>query len=120
MRLLKAQPTYSESIGQDLGVVGTAAMLAAQEAKPTLRAELAPGLVRLKFSKEGWSGVNVYRQQPDGSWRFLGTDTRSPYEDRTPLAQPGQPELRQYRVTYLHKDLEVGTPSDTVSVTFAG
>lgn len=120
VRLLKAQPTYTDAIGQDLGVIGSPATLVAKQAKPSLRIETAPGVVRLKFSKEGWSGVNVYREQADGTWSFLGTDTRSPYEDRAPLARPGQPELRKYRVTYVHKDLEVGEPSDTVTVTFAG
>ena len=37
-----------------------------------------------------------------------------------PLAAAGQPEVRRYRAVYLHKDSEVGEPSDVVQVTFSG
>ncbi|MFO0573726.1 MAG: hypothetical protein U1A78_07010 [Polyangia bacterium] len=121
VRLLKAQPTYTEAIGRDLGIVAPASGgLRGDEAKPRLRAELAPGLVRLKFSKEGFDGVNLYREREGGGWVFLGHDTRSPFEDRAPLARPGQPELRRYRAVYVDRDTEIGEPSDTLQVTFAG
>jgi hypothetical protein len=29
---------------------------------------------------------------------FLARDTESPYIDTTPLAQAGQPEIREYRI----------------------
>jgi hypothetical protein len=119
-RLIKAQPTYTEAIGRDLGIVGSMNTLAADTAKPTLRADVQPGFVRLRFSKEGFTGVNLYRERSGGSWEFLARDTQSPYEDRTPLAAAGQPEVRRYRAVYLHKDSEVGEPSDVVQATFQG
>ncbi|MFO0574668.1 MAG: hypothetical protein U1A78_11780 [Polyangia bacterium] len=119
-RLIKAQPGYTESIGRDLGIVAGLNSLAAETAKPTLRADAQPGLVRLRFSKEGFAGVNLYRERTDGGWEFLGRDTQSPFEDRAPLAAAGQPEVRRYRAVYLHKDSEVGEPSDVVQVTFSG
>jgi hypothetical protein len=119
-RLIKAQPTYTEAIGRDLGIIGSVNTLAAETAKPTLRADAQPGFVRLRFSKEGFTGVNLYRERTGGGWEFLARDTQSPYEDRAPLAAAGQPEVRRYRAIYLHKDSEVGEPSDTVQVTFSG
>lgn len=121
VRLLKAQPTFTQAIGRDLGILApSGGTVRSDEAKPRLRAELAPGLVRLKFTKEGFDGVNLYREREGGGWDFLGHDSRSPFDDRTPLARPGQPELRRYRAIYVNRGIEIGEPSDAVQVTFAG
>jgi hypothetical protein len=121
VRLLKAQPAFTEAIGRDLGILAPAGgSLRSDEAKPRLRAELAPGLVRLKFTKEGFDGVNLYREREGGGWDFLGHDSRSPFDDRAPLARPGQPELRRYRAVYVDRGVEVGEPSDVVQITFGG
>lgn len=121
VRLIKAQPAYSEAIGRDLGIVITGGgVLREQGRKPQLRVARATGVVRLKFAKEGFDGINLYRERTEGGWDFLGRNTRSPLEDRTPLSRPGQPEVRRYRAIFVSKDTEVGEPSDTLHVSFSG
>ena len=121
VRLIKAQPTYTEAVGRDLGIVGTnGGALSGEGKKPTLRAEVAPGLVRLRFIKGRFDGVNLYRESDEGSWDFLGRCSRSPFEDRAPLSRPRQPELRRYRAVFIARDAEVGEPSDTLHVSVNG
>jgi hypothetical protein len=62
--------------------------------------------------------VNVYmRVQGTSVWILLGRDTRSPYIDITPLAHPGTPEVREYRVRGVIDDVEIGNYSPTRQIT---
>lgn len=119
---VKAQPGYTEEIGRSLGFIAPEGEdIAGEDVQAECTAEAHKGLVRVKFKKFGCTGVNVYTQlQGDKAWRFLALDTNSPYDDHTPLAQEGVPEVRLYHVVLVDKDVEVGRPSDTVTVTFAG
>lgn len=121
-RRIKSAVAYTAAIGKDLGIVRTSAMAAAPTAvKARAVAELHPGFVRIKWRKAGCDSVNVYmRRRGETEWRFLGRDTSSPYDDATPLAQPGVIEPREYRVVALRRDKEIGEPSDILSVNFSG
>ena len=46
--------------------------------------------------------------------------SRFAFDDDTPLAQPGVPEVREYQMRGDKNDEEIGQPSDIISVTFAG
>ena len=77
--------------------------------------------MRLKFTKLGVDGVNVYaRLKGQSTWTKIAFDSSSPYEDHRPLSVPGTPEVREYRLIGVIKDEEVGLASDIVAVTFAG
>jgi hypothetical protein len=54
------------------------------------------------------------------TWAVLTISTSSFFDDRTPLAQPNVPEVREYMVCGCVNDQEVGNPSDIVSAVFAG
>lgn len=122
IRLVKALPGYSEEIGTSLGVLSSAsASLRSEELKGECVVKAHKGFVRVEFKKLGCDGVNVYSQlQGEKEWRFLARDTNSPYDDHTPLRQPGVPEIRLYRVIRVERDEEVGEPSDAALVTVAG
>jgi hypothetical protein len=117
---IKASNGYSESIGQDLGIIGTATDVDLDNSKPTLKGEVFPGYVRISFSKKPFSGVAIYtRLKGSTGWAFLARDTYSPYDDNRPLVN-GQSEIREYMAIGLDGDNEVGQQSDIISAVFGG
>lgn len=89
--------------------------------KTVLKVQLAPGGVRVDFTKKGADGVFIYmRVRGSAEWRKIGMDTEAPYLDTTPLAQPGVAEVREYMARGFLHDAEIGQDSDVVSITFAG
>ena len=65
--------------------------------------------MEVKFFKRRIESVNVYsRLFGATAWKKLGMANNSPFADKTPLAQPGVPELREYRIRGVMKDEEVG------------
>ncbi|MEI7733365.1 MAG: hypothetical protein WCO56_27590 [Verrucomicrobiota bacterium] len=104
-----------------LGLKGQAAAFAPATYKPVIRVRIAAGRIRIGFAKRGVTGLAFYmRLRGVAEWRKLGVDTRAPFWDDTPLAQPGVPEVREYMARGMINDDEVGVESDIVSVTYGG
>jgi hypothetical protein len=116
---LKTHPSYTDSIGTDLGVIATAAAPSTTPAKPSATATAEPGSsVRIDWTKGGFDGVLVEGQRGDETvWTSLGTDLQSPYNDTRAPLHPGAPEVRRYRLRYLKSDDPTGDYSDTMTVT---
>lgn len=118
---IKAHTAFTDAIGQDLDIVATPSSFDPTVFKPTITAKLTASLeVTLNFDKASGQidGVNVYsRLQGQVAWKKLAFDSVSPYIDNSPLAQPGVPEVREYRARGVIADQEIGLPSDTVQVT---
>jgi hypothetical protein len=97
---IKSRPGYTETIGQDLGIVSATSYPV--EEFPTLTVQkTTAGQVSLGWNKSGWTGVRFQSRQNGGAWIDLGIDLFSPFVDTRPLATPGQPETREYRACYL-------------------
>lgn len=111
VKRLKTAPAYTESIGEDLGVVGAENTLDPNTSQPeiTLKKDVAGW--RIDFNLKGFfDSVNVYRQLPtDTAMHFLATDTSTPYIDTTAV-----PLATHYRCVYVINDVEVGMPSNDV------
>jgi len=119
---IKTHSGYSEEIGADLGIIGPADLFDPNTYQAELReVRLSmPSQVTVAFGKAKGNidGVNVYsRRQGTAPWTFLARDTESPYIDTTPLAQAGQPEIREYRIRAVIDDEEIGDYSVTKQVT---
>jgi len=116
---VKAHPSYTETIGADLGVIATPAQTPATQAKPTATAKAEPGsTVRINWTKAGYDGVLVESQRAGETvWTLIATDTQSPYIDTRAPVQAGAPELRRYRLRYVKNDEPVGSYSDEMTVT---
>lgn len=89
--------------------------------RPLLRATPVIGGTRLSWVR-GEAQVMKLFTRPKGqtSWNVLTISTSTFFDDRTPLAQPNVPEIREYMVCGCINDQEVGNPSDIVSAVFAG
>jgi hypothetical protein len=117
----KTAPAYTQVIGQELGVIGVATSMDMASYKASISAELFAGFVRIKFTKKGSDGVNIYhRKKGEASWKFLARDTKSPYDDHIVLAVAGQPEHWEYRALGVVDDIEIGIASDIVEIVFGG
>jgi hypothetical protein len=93
---MKTNDAFTDAIGKDMGIKGSSQDVDREAAKPKLSGEAFSGYVRLKFSKNGLDGVNIYsRLKEQGNWNFLARDTNSPYDDHKTLAN-GTPEIREY------------------------
>ncbi|MEI7733152.1 MAG: hypothetical protein WCO56_26505 [Verrucomicrobiota bacterium] len=89
--------------------------------KPVIRVRLQGGRIRLDFKKKGVSGLMFYmRLRGAAEWRQLGDESRAPFWDYTPLAQPGVPEIREYMACGIKGKHEIGVASEIVSVTYGG
>lgn len=119
---IKAHKDYSESDGQDLGLIAPASSsIVAADYQSKLTLEVHPGNVVLKFTKNGVDGVNIYaRLRGESLWQKLSYDSMSPYIDNRPLAVAGQPEIREYTCIGVLRDEEIGQRSDIAETVFGG
>ena len=118
----KTNSNYTNAIGADLGVIGLPSGFDPDTYQAEIKGvtQIAPGQVRVDFGKAKGKvqGVNVYsRLQGTSDWNFLARDTQSPYVDTTPLATPGKPEIREYRIRAVINDVEIGDYSVTLQIT---
>ncbi|QPK62416.1 hypothetical protein IVG45_16380 [Methylomonas sp. LL1] len=120
-RRIKAHPSYTEALGNLLGIIGPESSMDLSDAKPVLKAaDQTGGIVILSFQKFKSDGINIYSQRDNESeFIFLARDTQTRYADNRPLLVAGKPELRRYTAVYVHKDAEVGQYSDELVVSCA-
>jgi len=118
---LKTSAGYTDAIGADLGVIGSNIPLDPLTYRPLLRVTPIMGGNRLSWVRGDAEAMKIYRRlKGQADWTELATSTSTFYDDRTPLAQPNVPEVREYMVCGIVNDEEVGQPSDIVSAVFAG
>jgi hypothetical protein len=118
-KLIKANPAYTEAMGEDLGIIGVDTDFDNATAQPTLSVTNDGGTPVISFDKQQSNGVRLYCQRTgETTFTFLALDTHSPYHDTRPNITPGQPETRQYYAYYtdIH-DLQHGQQSAVVSIT---
>lgn len=120
---MKTNPAWNGTHAKTLGVAKSPAPdktspTALQDHKPALRVSKQAGRIELRFTRGKLDGVNVFgRKKGEPDWRLLGRIRHSPFVDETPPSVPGAPEVREYRIQAVYKDLEIGKPSDIISVT---
>ncbi len=117
----KLHTAYNDSIGGELGIIASSTSFDPTTYKASLNVEIFGGHVRLKFTKRGADGINVYhRRKTEVDWSFLARVTKSPFDDHITLAVPNQPEHWEYRAYGVINDEEIGIASDIVEVVYAG
>ena len=112
-QIIKADPNYNIQVGKDFDIIGDEVQKDVPNSKPTLIAKKAAYGWEFKFGLENYfDGVNIYRKKPDqDKFRFLATDTRSPYVDTSDIE-----DGTQYYAYFILGDTMVGQESDIVTV----
>ena len=114
--------TYTPGLGQQLGWVRSGSGVDPSSSQPSISASIQLSKVQIDGQKPGFEAVTLYRRrkgEPD--WMPIAIRKRKfPVIDDTPLAVPGTPEVREYRAVGIVDDEEIGLPSVTVEIVFAG
>jgi hypothetical protein len=118
IKRLKTSANYSRTIGLDLAIEKEGTAFDILNAKPAFKlTSLVNGGVRIDYRKKGSEGVSVYRKMAgESEFKFIGTDTESPYIDL-----PGEDNIIigkiEYYLVYRYKDQEAGVRSNTQLIT---
>ena len=122
IRNWKTRPLYpSSGLAGTLQLVGSPTSFDPNTFKPRIKVSIVGRKIKIDFSKRRCDSVVVYRRlQGAPDWTKLGIDSLAPYFDTQPLATPNVPETREYYVIGLIDDIEVGQPSEIVSIVFGG
>ncbi len=116
---IKVSPTYTEAIGQALGIIGADQTVDVSTLKPVITATLGAGQVDIGWTKQGMDGIEIHVDRGTG-FVFLAIDTVPGYTDTAALPAAGQSALWKYKAIYLQSDQRVGLWSDVVSLPVAG
>ena len=115
---IKNKETYKESIGRDLGIIGTEIVEPDYNTvKPLITVLSTANQVILKWKKERFSSVDIYIDKGRGAgFVFLDNDSRPPFEMLINLPQGAAPETWTFKAIYKVDDKQVGLFSDPVSI----
>lgn len=117
----KTAPGYTNSIGETLQIVSRSASVDFANYKAKISTELYAGHIRIKFTKKGVEGINLYnRKKGSSNWLFVARITKSPFDHNFALEVNNQPEHWEYRAFGVVSDLEVGIASDIVEIIYGG
>jgi hypothetical protein len=95
---LKTSSGYTKAIGEDMGVVGNTPTFDPNTYTPHLRAMAILGGTRLTWVRGRAQMVKVFRRlKGQTTWEQIYVGVDSLFEDRTPLANPNVPEVREYK-----------------------
>lgn len=121
VRIIKQRPGYTESIGNQLGVVGNLHLT--DSPVPTFHLEVVAGrqrpAIQGTFRRFGRVGVYVETKRGEQDWEplHLGLFTGSEFLDDRPLLQADVPEEREYRLRYWEDDHPAGEWSPVRRIT---
>lgn len=113
---------YTVAIGEAMHAIGGRPVIDETHYQPTLTAKAFAGYVRIRVRKKGVAAMNIYRRlKGETEWRLVVSNrSKFPFDDRTPLAQPGVPELREYSVLGTLANTPIGQRSAIAEVVYAG
>ncbi|MCU0238399.1 MAG: hypothetical protein MUC29_03080 [Pyrinomonadaceae bacterium] len=117
---IKANPNYSESIGEDLLIVTLESeQQSLDEVFPDLKLSVKNDVsVEVSFKKFDFDAVEIqYRKAGTENWLLADKATNSPTIHTPQLTNAGQAEKFEYRASYLQKNQRIGTWSPIYSIT---
>ena len=118
---IKMSSAYTESIGRDLGIIGSST--GADTNPPEFSLTVEPGsanqLAKVAYMKHGHEGVHIESRRGAGAWELVGVSTSKAWRDKRPLLEPGKPEQRDYRLRWWDKDEPNGDYSGHQSISVA-
>lgn len=121
--IILAAPGYTDTIGQDLMIVGGGAgggpSAPIGEATPDLNVHVATGYeVNIAGAMRGMDAMRIeYQRNGDSSWDLVGFLTRTPGVVIISPHTPGEPEAGRIRGRYIQANAPIGNYSAEYAVT---
>jgi hypothetical protein len=115
-RFIQDSPKFKEKDAEAIGFRKHHTPPDPQTMKPII-SEITVTLEKIiiDWVKSGMEGVFIYGSYDGNTWKKIGRDTRSPYEDERKNQQQ-QPEERYYKLRYIKNDKPIGFESDVAKV----
>lgn len=111
---IKRHKGYTDTIGEQLGILGSEVPALAPTIKPEITAKLVNGRPVLNWAKNGLQAVELEVDRNTGTFVPLAVRLSPRYTDTAP--PPTTPAVWRYRAIYRKKDETVGEWSEVVSV----
>jgi len=115
-RFIQDSPNFREKDAEAIGFRKHHTPPDPHTMKPIV-SQVTPTLEKIiiDWVKSGMEGVFIYGSYDGNTWKKIGRDTRSPYEDER-KNQQAQPENRYYKLRYIKNDKPIGLEGDVVKV----
>ncbi len=117
---IKLNPAYTDTIGNDLGIIGTEINPDFATAKPLPKLSIRNSLAYVKWKKEHTDAADVYADYDDGGgFKFIARITVNHFADPH-LPAAGITKIFKYKLRYVVDDHQVGFWSDDEEITVTG
>ena len=115
---IKSNVNYNESIGNDLGIIGSAQEEILHDLKPVLRIKTVAGKPVLTWKKGISDSLEIYADRGDGkSFVYLCNSSKPSFTDTSGLDFAAGTAEWKYKAIFRIKDEHVGQYSDVISTT---
>lgn len=116
---IKLNSGYSESTGQDLGIISGQDNTVHIIPEFSAAVERNGGMERVKilFTKYTHDGISIDTRRNNGDWEHLAIAMVKPWYDERTLQIAGTPEIREYRVCWWDKGIANGGFSPVQRIT---
>jgi hypothetical protein len=96
---------YTDSIGQDLGIIGSPDTSTHSYPEVSIGVQMGAACqcAAIGFTKYGHDGVWIECRRNGGDWEYLAIWTQKPYIDERPLLDGATAETREYRLRWWDK-----------------
>ncbi|GAL83113.1 hypothetical protein Galf_1817 [Sporocytophaga myxococcoides] len=115
---IKNHPNYNDSIGKDLGVIGSESTQDRTTMKPEISGALDAHRPLIKWKKGTADSIDIYVDRKDGKgFVFLANDSTPDYIDTHPLSSGSDTAIWSYKGIYKIQDEQVGEFSNIINIT---
>ncbi|MES2622698.1 MAG: hypothetical protein V4615_17750 [Bacteroidota bacterium] len=120
VRTIKAHPAYTETMGQNLGIIGAEIDPDFGTIQPEPKTSLKNAHAYLRWSHEHTEAADVYADYGDGAGFVLAGRISSTHYLDPHLPAAGVSKVYKYKLRYVVNDEQVGVESNPVSITVTG
>ncbi len=118
---IKANKNYTDAIGKDLWLIGTAQIIDPSTWKPILSIQNQAGHPIICWTKGRAAAIEIWVDRGDGNnFTHLAINTEPNTTDKYLLPVTGNSQVWKYKAIYLLHDEQVGQWSDVISVSVGG
>ena len=117
IQTFKHSPTYTESAGKALGIIGENNAIDLTTLKPLPKIKKTVSGVLIKYAKKGADGAIIYcKRGSETAFTRLEKVTLATYTDSRPNLDGAAAEVREYYLIAFKSDTPIGLESDVVSI----